>query len=837
MKIKAFIQNQVILPRLKERSVLVVYDPTKRYRKLCLELAGDKRKVIDAGESSIESREQALATLQAMGEPNSPIELLVYVPAAAAVDDQAKQIDPFAIYGVCGSVFPDGDGDEYQSICLKAKAQYATEIRRIFAENPNPSFDVIDAVGGGSGWPHLQAALQGESARDLLFLLLAATDAHKEALKANDAWVAEAKDLFKSCLGLKLMTRGKTWSAVADELWRFVLFSEFVFDLPEELPAALANVPRAGSESKPIVEDVCDRLRNDQRTQTTYIERAEQIERDLKLPDACKDIRDLGVRDTFSFEERTFFRQAAEALEREDLDRVREIMKRSSIWAGRGEIQQQWFVLKAAADLIESCGDAERNLAERGRTQESLIEYYLASLRDVDRRQREFERAASDCVEAQAMLHDAIARARKFYRSLIEKVQGLFVKHLESSGWPPAGMLANAEVFDRLVAPKLQESGRRVAYILVDALRYELGVVLENLLREDSKVEMQAAFAQLPSITLVGMASLLPSAAQKLRFKKKDNEFILTYDDKPLTDVTKRMEVLRERYGERFAETTLKSFIKPSFKFADTVDLLVIRTASIDAQLESAPETTLAIIADTLKRIRVAIHKLRDNGFADAIIVTDHGFFLNAHAEAGDIGAKPAGTWIGLHDRCLLGAGKADSRNYVLPAEQLGIRGDFAQVAGPRGMVAYCAGELYFHGGASLQEALVPVITVELGAARTKEKTQVTVAMTYRRGAKKITTRMPVVDVTASSSDMFLVGSEIQILLEAHDKQGNVVGEARTGESVNPATGTLTLRVGESAQIPLRMSLEFQGKFTVKALDPTTLASHATLELETDYTV
>ena len=33
-------------------------------------------------------------------------------------------------------------------------------------------------------------------------------------------------------------------------------------------------------------------------------------------------------------------------------------------------------------------------------------------------------------------------------------------------------------MFDRVVAPKLQESGRRVALLLIDALRYELGVEL-----------------------------------------------------------------------------------------------------------------------------------------------------------------------------------------------------------------------------------------------------------------------------------------------------------------------------------------------------------------------
>jgi hypothetical protein len=107
-----------------------------------------------------------------------------------------------------------------------------------------------------------------------------------------------------------------------------------------------------------------------------------------------------------------------------------------------------------------------------------------------------------------------IEQARTRYGRLAATVQLLFTKHLEVSGWPPSGRLANADVFDRLVAPKLQESGRRVAYVLIDALRYELGVALAQQLADTGHIQLHAACAQLPSITSVGMASLLPGDGQ-----------------------------------------------------------------------------------------------------------------------------------------------------------------------------------------------------------------------------------------------------------------------------------------------------------------------------------
>ncbi|MFP3354282.1 hypothetical protein R0K04_23305, partial [Pseudoalteromonas sp. SIMBA_153] len=81
-------------------------------------------------------------------------------------------------------------------------------------------------------------------------------------------------------------------------------------------------------------------------------------------------------------------------------------------------------------------------------------------------------------------------QVRKQYGRLMEKVQIIFTSHLEQSGWPLASKRANTEVFDQIVAPKLMQSGNKVAYFMVDALRYELGVALAQQLAEDGKVEL-----------------------------------------------------------------------------------------------------------------------------------------------------------------------------------------------------------------------------------------------------------------------------------------------------------------------------------------------------------
>lgn len=840
MTIEQFIQDEVLRPRLSKNEVVVVYDPDQRYRELCLGMAAERCKVVDATASSLDSRSKALAGLQELGLAEIG-QLLVYVPAKKPLEDENCQSDPFSIYMACGGVFPEGDGDSYLSLCLRAKPDHATQIRSVFEKDDNPSFAVINAIGGGLDWPNLRALLGVESSRDILFALLVPSEQQQDALKGSDAWVAEARALFQASIGLKLRTRGKTWSSVADELWTYLLFSEFTFDLPEALPTALGDVPRAPNEAKQLIEDLCERLRSDRRTQSTYIDRAEAIEVELELRTHCGDMVDLGVLDTFPFEERTFMYQAIQALLKDDTDQVRKILSRhrGSVWTGKGESQAQWDLLKAASGLIDACDDLDRVLADHTKSISALVEFYVSYLREADRLHREFEQAVSDFdwQDVQGTMEPIKKRVREQYGRLIEKVQGPFTKHFESTGWPLQGYLSNTDVFDKLVAPKLKQSGYRIAYLMVDALRYELGVALEHQLADHGKINLQPAMVQLPSITLVGMTSLLPEASSSLKLTRKENSLVPMMGGQPITNVTQRMDWIRKRYGQRFQEGRLEDFVRNRFKVDSDIELLVLRSVEIDSHFENHPDTAPTEISNALKRIRVAVHKLKDLGFDEVVIATDHGFFMNTHAGPGDTTQKLPGDWVNVHERCLLGEGPSDSGHYQISAEKAGIRGDFPQLAGPRTMASYKSGMLYYHGGVSLQECVVPVISLQLSRVDQPKVQKANVVVSYKNGAKRITTRLPVIDLSIETEDMFSVEDEFEILFEAQTKNGDVVGEAKAGGVVNPATGTITLRPGDKAKVTLRMQLEFEGKFKVKALNPTTMAVYCQLELETDYTV
>ncbi len=148
MKIKDYIATHILLPRLEKFEVLVVYDGEHRYRELVLELATDAITVVDATEGSIPSRELASKTLQDLGKrTGAKKRLLIYVPVSPPQSNIDKIGDPFSVYGEIGDYFPRTGGDSFEQICLRARAEQATEIRKVFAEHPKPSFDLIDNVG------------------------------------------------------------------------------------------------------------------------------------------------------------------------------------------------------------------------------------------------------------------------------------------------------------------------------------------------------------------------------------------------------------------------------------------------------------------------------------------------------------------------------------------------------------------------------------------------------------------------------------------------------------------------------------------------------------------
>ncbi|MBM9538654.1 PglZ domain-containing protein [Desulfobulbus alkaliphilus] len=837
MTLRDYIHNQVFARRLQEHAALVIYDPTRRYRDIALGLATDQCRVIDASLSVIEQRELATEALNELAEGQIH-HLVIWIPARPPQDVTASQSDPFAVFASIGAVFPQGDGDDYASICRLAKPDHVPEINRLFAQG-EPSFELIDALDKGGSWPTLKTLLRAGSAREILLGVLAPNGRQEAALKNDPTWVGEFREYCQRSLGHKLKTRGQTRQSIADELWQVVLFSEFFFDSGEEMPPELTTVPRVGDEARNLAYEVCNELRKHQDHIQLYFDQALEVEERLQLAACTSVITRLGERDTFSFAERIFLQRMVDKALDGDLDGARKIAKsrQKSIWLSQEERLAEWLLANRALELLDI---ADRLSTPKYPTLETIVHGYALTWRDLDRHHREMEQAALQCPEDHDGLENLVQRARREFSRSVAALQAEFIRLAADEGWPVSSgrILRNNQLFNRLVTPALDQ-GENVAYFLVDSLRFELGVELEKQLSDKQPSTLHTVCAQLPTYTEVGMASLMPDAETALNMVEKGGKLVTTLNHNPAINPVTRLEYLKSIKGDQCMDIELEDLLrKKKIKLPAPVRLLLVRTRDIDTIAHGSPSQALQMIPGLLRQILRGLNKVADLGFTKAVIATDHGFILFPEQEAGNVAPKPEGRWLVEKSRCLLGEGEEDGANLVLKRTDVGIPGTFAHYAVPRALVPYSRGQMFYHEGLSLQECVLPCLTVELQPSAKGGKKQVPVALTltYRQGKiDKITSRRPVLDLAWPQAVLPGQENEIEVAVEVVDVHKAMVGSVGSGQTVNPATGCVRIKSGSAISFGLRMDDEFSGSFTIRILDPATSLQHVSLNLKTGY--
>jgi hypothetical protein len=112
--------------------------------------------------------------------------------------------------------------------------------------------------------------------------------------------IEELLRLFESAVGFRPVSTSRKWKTLRPKAAEYVLFSEFAFDSPQGVPVALSAAPQASSDSNSLVYAACDRMRADSSMIETYVELAQQIEDELRLPDLISKDFNPGECDTLS---------------------------------------------------------------------------------------------------------------------------------------------------------------------------------------------------------------------------------------------------------------------------------------------------------------------------------------------------------------------------------------------------------------------------------------------------------------------------------------------------------------------------------------------------------
>src|SRR5690606_12541412 len=129
-----------------------------------------------------------------------------------------------------------------------------------------------------------------------------------------------------------------------------------------------------------------------------------------------------------------------------------------------------------------------------------------------------------------------LAVVRRAYEDAVHAMAEGFTKALAKAGWTVPGALHQTRIWGEVVNDK----PKPVAYFLVDAMRFEMGVELAERLPTTSEVAVRAAVGALPSITPIGMAALMPGASASFSVVEEKDKLGARIDDAFLPDLTAR---------------------------------------------------------------------------------------------------------------------------------------------------------------------------------------------------------------------------------------------------------------------------------------------------------
>ena len=160
-------------------------------------------------------------------------------------------------------------------------------------------------------------------------------------------------------------------------------------------------------------------------------------------------------------------------------------------------VQARWALIASAAEVLMEADRVAKALKNAPATVPALVKAYAEDdepwcLLDTHHRHMEsrwynFEFDAGD---DQQGLDKLITKAEQRYTEVGSQLARHFVTQFSKAKHPIAGLLRQRDIFETQVKPRLRES--KVAYVWVDALRFEMARELAQLLEDDFELTVQA---------------------------------------------------------------------------------------------------------------------------------------------------------------------------------------------------------------------------------------------------------------------------------------------------------------------------------------------------------
>lgn len=450
------------------------------------------------------------------------------------------------------------------------------------------------------------------------------------------------------------------------------------------------------------------------------------------LSDDCAEIllieQDLQKRDFRSLQDIDYFSLVDQKI---ISDLVRAIVDRT-VSAGecalvvRNRRQSHWYEeFKHLYEAVDYATKFISNLDEMDLKVSSLssgIERYSSSWFRLDQLYRKFT-YHSRCSGMTSLLEILTTQVEDLYtNSYLLQVNDQWQQQVDDCKvWSAQPYPIQKKFYERFVKPYSQKN-KKVFVIVSDALRFEIGDELLAMIRREDRyeAEIEPVLGMLPSYTQLGMAALLPN--KELSFA--NNTSTILVDGVSSQGTANRSKILAGSVSGTAKAMRANELLglnkeacRSLFRENDVVYVFHNRIDATGDKKESE-ERVFEAVEETLQELIKILKKLTAANATNIIITSDHGFiYQNRPIEQSDFAdVVIKGREIYHQDRrFILGEGLSLNPSlHHFTAEQLGLSGGM-EIQIPKSINRLRlkgSGSRFVHGGASLQELVVPVLKI-----------------------------------------------------------------------------------------------------------------------------
>ena len=331
--------------------------------------------------------------------------------------------------------------------------------------------------------------------------------------------------------------------------------------------------------------------------------------------------------------------------------------------------------------------------------------------------------------------HVSMSAQASLMAELSEKVENLYSNNYllklndrwqsfvdKADSWEASPVPLQKNFFERFIQPFLSKKNK-VCVIISDALRYEIGDELLTLVRQEDRYDahLEPVLSMLPSYTQLCMAALLPNKVLELADNESGTVMVDGLSSQGTANRSRMLSLSASWRG-----TAVKADMVMSLKSDECRalvrdhDVLYVYHNRIDVtgDKRESEERVFEAVEESLQGLVKLIKKLTGANANNLLVTADHGFiYQNRALDGSDFSAEEAaGDLILFRDRrFVLGKGLKEAPGLrKFNAAQLGLKGEM-EVQIPKSINRLRlkgSGSRYVHGGASLQEVVIPVIKI-----------------------------------------------------------------------------------------------------------------------------